>query len=281
MSSTESGQTGKYLYCILKSGDWANMNVDNITGIDGINHLFFVEYKNIYAAVSDVPLSQFGREELDEKLNNTEWLEKAVLKHEYILLQLMQRTAVMPIRFCTIFHNRQGILDLLAESYEGFLETLEFLEHKEEWGVKVYLDMAFLEAKISETGSDLVKMGQEINMVSSGAAFFLKKKRDRLLAERADTESFVYADEFHNKLGRVAERTSLSKLLGEETTGNPKRMILNAAYLISKEQVNEFRREAADIEKAYPCLGLELAVSGPWPAYHFCRDMSQGGDEDE
>lgn len=281
MTGDEMSRMGSYVYCILKSGDWMKSNDSNIVGIDGSNPLFFVEYRGIMAAVSDVPLSQFGKEALDKMLNNVEWLGKAAFKHEDLLLKFMEQTTVIPIRFCTIYHNKEGIMDLLTERYEEFYETLEFLTGKEEWGVKVYLDQALLEERISATGSEFAKLDNEISSVSPGKAFFLKKKRDRLLTEKADTQSFVYADEFHRRLGNCAERAALNQLLEQETTGNPKRMILNASYLVSRNMIDGFRAEAKSIEAEHASLGLELDVSGSWPAYHFCRDMSRGGDENE
>ena len=48
-------------------------------------------------------------------------------------------------------------------------------------------------------------------------------------------------------------------------------MVLNAAYLISNEKIEEFNKEAERLKQEIQSEGFSLEYSGPWPAYNFTK----------
>jgi len=48
-------------------------------------------------------------------------------------------------------------------------------------------------------------------------------------------------------------------------------MVLNAAYLISDEKVDEFNKEAERMKQEIQEKGFCFEYSGPWPAYNFTK----------
>jgi len=62
-----------------------------------------------------------------------------------------------------------------------------------------------------------------------------------------------------------------NKVLEKELTGINMPMVLNAAYLITGEKIEEFINEAGHIKKEIQAKGLCLEYSGPWPVYNFSK----------
>jgi hypothetical protein len=46
-------------------------------------------------------------------------------------------------------------------------------------------------------------------------------------------------------------------------------MVLNAAYLVADGDVEGFRALVADLAGHHRNGGVEVELTGPWPAYHF------------
>lgn len=274
-------QTGVYLYCIARAAADSVTELHEIEGIDGRNHLYTVTVGDICGVVSQVPLSEFGAQVLDENLQNMQWLERKALLHENILEQVMNISVIVPMRFCTIYKNSERIGEVLAERYEQFSANLHFLKDKEEWGVKIYLDSQILAREIAKVSEKIHDLEKKVAATSSGKAFFLKKMLADLINKEVDTKSLIYADECYARLAMGAEESCLNKLLDKEVTGKAQEMILNSAYLLHREKVPWFKREIVSLEQAYGSLGMEFAVTGPWPAYHFCQLGLNGRDNNE
>jgi hypothetical protein len=46
-------------------------------------------------------------------------------------------------------------------------------------------------------------------------------------------------------------------------------MLLNGVYLVQDESREEFRAQARALARSFANLGIELELTGPWPAYNF------------
>ena len=273
---------GLYLYCVIKAEAAPKINDLDVKGIDGFNHLFLVTHGEICGVVSQVPLAEFGEKVLEENLKKMNWLENKALLHEHILEQVMSVTTIIPMRFCTIYKNREAVVTVLAENRNRFYTALKQLTGKAEWGVKIFLDSEVLAREIVHISDKLQKLDRKIKTLSAGKAFFLKKQMDSLTEEEVDAKAFSYADKCYVRLRGMVERACLNQLLTKEMTGNPKEMILNSVYLVEEARVGDFLQEVNLLQEEFGPFGLEFAVSGPWPAYHFCwadQDTTDQGED--
>src|SRR5205085_11809299 len=95
---------------------------------------------------------------------------------------------------------------------------------------------------------------------TSGRAYMLarlaEERRRRAAGERAGR----VADAIHAPLASLA-RDSTSRILAAAE------LPLSGAYLVSRGQVDAFRREVGRIADAPP--ELRVLCTGPWPPYHF------------
>ena len=117
---------GKYVYCIIESGDPLRFGPIGI-GADPAD-VYSVHYKNLAAVVSDAPL-----EVLDSTREN-------VLAHERVNETVMHEHTVIPMSFGTIFKTREDIVELLRSAAEAFGDVLNKMQNKLEFGLKVLWD---------------------------------------------------------------------------------------------------------------------------------------------
>jgi hypothetical protein len=60
-----------------------------------------------------------------------------------------------------------------------------------------------------------------------------------------------------------------------ELSGRSGEMILNAAYLVDRDQSESFAATAEQLRDRYRALGVKLEVSGPWAPYNFVDDAEE------
>src|SRR5207302_1810418 len=90
------------------------------------------------AVASQVPLSDFGEEHLRERLADMPWLERTARAHERVLDAVGEHATLIPMRLCSVYRSRSGVIDMLAREARALEQALEQLEGKSEWGVKVF-----------------------------------------------------------------------------------------------------------------------------------------------
>ena len=54
-----------------------------------------------------------------------------------------------------------------------------------------------------------------------------------------------------------------------EVSGRDGDMVLNGVYLVADEDHERFHAELEVLEAEFGSLGVELELTGPWPAYNF------------
>lgn len=249
-----------YLYCIVPG---------SVQGTFETNKLEFVPVKDIQALVEEVPLEEFWGENLEKNLADLKWVENKVLRHNQVIGEAAQKWTTIPMKFGTVFESEKSLQKTLLEKEDEFKRLLSALEGKEEWGIKVFCDMNRLQEYITQTSEDIRDIDAAIKDKPEGVAYFLKRKRESLISKEGEKKMNEDATAIHEELVRFADKNCLNKLQPKELTKREAEMILNGAYLILKEKVDEFKSKVSDLQKDYVGQGLELETSGPWPTYSF------------
>lgn len=263
-----------YLYCVTKT-------LSDLKGLEEMvnsgatvqaerEEICFLDCAHFYAVASKVSPLEFSEENLKKNLADFEWVKKKTIQHEKVIETVMHNTCVIPFKFATLFISEENLKASLSERAQELLENLENLEGKEEWGVKIYCDMEKLKKSALQEEPELLKVEQEIQLALEGKAFFLKKKKEGLIQRLIVQKINQLGQESFEHLSKVSLHNSILKLLPKEVTEKDEEMILNAAFLVDKNRISSFM-EVIDTLKS---RGIKndsfLALSGPWPPYHFC-----------
>ncbi len=275
----EAAGSGYYVFGVIRD----DLSVSEL--LEGVDHLgypvFGLNHKNIQAVVCEVPLSEFGEEPLKTNVENTAWLEDGVRSHQSILEALSSSATVIPMKFCTIYLSENRVLEVLTEYHDSFLENLQSLSGKKEWGVKVYYNQKVLSEVVSQTNLRVQEFQEDIDNKTEGLAYFARKKLEVAISEEVERGSDNICQTCHDHLSSVAKKSSITPLHSKETTGRTDEMALNGAYLVDDQDLDTFRAELASLKDIYTQSGFNFELSGPWPPYNFVTIDSEATPTNE
>jgi hypothetical protein len=235
---------------VIASGTGTALYVYGVVPADADVSADLVRSGDVAAMVRRVDLAEFGEEPLRRNLEDRDWLEAAVRAHDDVLAQAVGRVPLVPLRFGTVYTSGDGVREMLDERRVELNDALARLSGCVELGVKVFLRDA----------------GQRDDAEpASGREYLLRKQRARDTAESARGAALDSVRALHDRLLDLADDARVNRPQPSELSGRSEAMLLNAAYLVRTEQQPEFTAAAEDGADA----GLEIVVTGPWPAYNF------------
>jgi hypothetical protein len=206
----------------------------------------------VAALVSAVPADEFGEASLRERLNDRAWLERTAREHEEALEGVLERTAVIPFRLCTVYERREHVSEFLSAHGPALADLLRRLDGRVELGVKAYFAPA----------------AQEREEAQSGREYLLRRQRERQEAEEAARFKSECARESHEALAAAAEDARANPPQPPELSGRTDEMLLNGAYLVRRDD-GRLADAVAELESRYGPRGMTYEVTGPWPPYNF------------
>jgi Gas vesicle synthesis protein GvpL/GvpF len=240
-----SASRGKYVYCIIDANDPLRFGPIGI-GADP-SEVYTVRYKNLAAVVSDAPL-----EVLDSTREN-------VLAHERVNETVMREHTVIPMSFGTIFKTREDIVELLRSAAEAFGDVLNKMQNKLEFGLKVLWDRDQAIREVEHEDEDISRLKKEISG-QKGPTYFARMQYGRLIDSALQARSERYVADILEQLREVSVASRINKPIGDK-------MIMNAAFLISRDQEAAFDAKVKSIAGRFDKLTFKY--TGPWPPYNF------------
>jgi hypothetical protein len=257
------------------------------------NNIFFVYHGGLYAIVGKVKESEFSEENLKKNLADLEWIKIKAGIHEKVIEGIMnptpsaskrrcevrkggmKNTCVIPFKFATLFNTEDNLKTMLGAHLEEFKDILIKLEDKEEWGVKIYCDLEKLKEVIIQEDGEILKLDKEINSSSTGKAYLLNKKKEELLNIATNKKLNEYGQISFDRLRQMSEEARINKLLPKEVTERKDEMILNSAFLVGKNKVNNLLKVVEELKIMFNGKGLFFDCTGPWPPYNFCHSKEK------
>ena len=243
--STNRTDRGRYVYCIIRAS--APLKFGAIGMDEEWADVYTINYKDMAAVVSDVPMTP-----LDSTREN-------VLAHERVNETVMREHTVIPMSFGTIFKTREDILELLRSAYEAFADVLNKMQDKLEFGLKVLWDRDEIVKTIEQEDEDIHRLKDEISS-QKGSTYFARMQYGRLIDGALQQRSERYVAEFLQRLRDVSVASRVNRAIGDK-------MIMNAAFLVQRDQEQAFDRRIKEIASSFDKLTFKY--TGPWPPYNF------------
>jgi hypothetical protein len=236
---------GKYVYCVIEASDPLRFGPIGI----GANpsEVYSVHYKDLAAVVSDAPL---------EVLDST---REHVLAHERVNETVMREHTVIPMSFGTIFKTREDIVELLRSAAEAFGDVLNKMQNKLEFGLKILWDRDQVIREVENEDDDISRLKKEISG-QKGPTYFARMQYGRLVDAALQARSEQYVAAILEQLRDVSVASRINKPIGDK-------MIMNAAFLISRDQESAFDTKVKSIASQFDKLTFKY--TGPWPPYNF------------
>lgn len=278
MENRTTIETGKniYLYCFFKGPSFLIPQ----EGIDGINATMVFFYRDLCALVSPVAIDEYNEQTLNRQIEDLGWIVPKVKRHDDIVRYVMEfHHPVIPVRFGTIYTSNERLLGVMRNGYDELCSCLDFLDGKEEWGVKVYAKEGAGGKVMEDFSKPIRQLDREISSATPGQAYLLRKKRAELVRQQSDSVFDNIAREIYQLLLSWSIKGRRNKLLSKRATGKESEMILNAAFLINKLDVAVFKEKIDLLADSYERDAFSFGISGPWPCYNFCPEFKSLTDD--
>jgi hypothetical protein len=244
-SVSDQAGKGRYVYCIIRSDQPLNF------GPIGIGEepapVYTVRCDDLSAVVSDAPLGV-----LDPTRDN-------VLAHQRVNETVMSDHTVLPMSFGTVFKTRDDVTAFLKSAYRAFSDVLDKMENKLEFGLKVLWDRDAVIHEIEREDEDIHRLKTEI-AAQKGSTYFARMQYGRLIDAALQAKSERYVSEIFDRLRDVSVAARANKPIGD-------RMILNAAFLVSRDSEDAFDARVKQLGASHDKLTFKY--TGPWPPYNF------------
>ena len=252
-----------YVYAITRIA-WGLPPAD-LSAVDRRSPLRAVSVGDLQAIVSDVGADEFGPEILEERLKDLRWVEEKVRAHDATVKALSARGVLIPCRFCTILSGDGAATAALSRHHEAIVSTLETIDGKAEWGVKLLADTR-ASASAAVTGPAAEPADLTGN---AGRAYLVQKKRSGRQREDVVRTAAEAAEACHRELFALAADAALLPARDRGGSARGWHLALNAAYLVADSDVGAFQARVADLARRYRAQNLRLDLTGPWPPYNF------------
>ena len=250
--------TACYVYAITRTA-WGNPPPD-LNGVGRRSRLRTVRHEDLQAVTGDVSLDEFGPGAIDERLKDLAWVEQNVRAHDAVVKALSARGTVIPCRFCTIVSTEGDVRLALERHHDTIRATLQRIDGKQEWGVKLLADLRTSQAPAADeppgTSSD------------PGRAYLAQKRRQGGQREEVLRRAGAAAEACHRELSSLAADAAL---LPTRDRGGSRgwHLALNAAYLVPDAATDAFHARVEELSRQYRPQGLRVDLIGPWPPYNF------------
>jgi hypothetical protein len=245
--------TAWYVYGVAE----ADPTLDRLDGME------FVRREGLVALVREVPLAEYDGAVLPDRLNDREWLERSARAHEDVLQAAAAVTAVVPLRFGTIYRSRDQVARMLDERRDEFAATLERVRGHVELGVKVWVDLSTLEGTLPQQ--------EQPAGGGAGAGYLRRRRQEQEVSRELAARCAELAEVAHRRLSAVAVDAVANRPQPRELTGRSEDMLLNGAYLVPKGD-ERLPGEVGRLAAEHAGLGLEYEVTGPWPPHNFAGE---------
>lgn len=243
-----------------------------VEAIDGSSHVDVVAGDSLAAFYSRVDLADFSQDVIDGRAKDVEWLGAIGYRHQSVMAALMRGGTVIPLRAFTLFGRDAAVRTMLHEEREALAGTLERLDGKQEWTLRIEFDPQRWSEALVRRVDALRELTTQIDGAPSGRAFLLRKKLDEE-KKRASREA-------EQQVAGEIERAVLDALRCDTVAES--RTQRGGAFpqinvLLDRDEEGRLQELRETLALRYDTDGVTLAVTGPWPPYSFAQRAKGDG----
>lgn len=177
--------------------------------------------------------------------------QQSALDHARVVGECFKLGTVLPFRFGTVFDSDEALRRAVRSNRRHFAASVEQLRGKAEMHLKLVVRDGSLREVVGETLP--AKVGIE----------YLAKLRERAALDRdRQSKAKTLSVQVHRLFNPLAEEVSCKKV---DSGG----IVLDIAHLVDSKHVEKYQNRY--VSAARQLKNCELAISGPWPPYHFLR----------
>jgi hypothetical protein len=226
--------------------------------------------RNVWAIVTTVPVGDYGEAAVANGLQDLEWVGNRAMAHESVVEHFLRAGTVLPMQLFTLFTSDERALDHVARDRARIERVLQRIDRRLEWGLRLSLDPKMAAAGAGRRPGPLRRTGDD-----SGASY-LARKRDVLQASRLQlAEAREEADRAYAALSHEAVEARRRTAIEQAVPGS--RVVLDAAFLVPAARGATFKKAVQRQTRQLAASGVDVSLTGPWPAYNFIDAATDAG----
>ncbi|WP_138900028.1 GvpL/GvpF family gas vesicle protein [Streptomyces albidochromogenes] len=267
----------RYVYAVTRPFD--GVLPEGVRGLGG-EPPRLLDHGDLVAVVGAVPAEDFAEAPLKKRLEDLDWLTATARAHEAVIGAMTTVTCTVPLRLATVCVDDSGVRRLLDAGRDRFTTTLERLEGRVEWGVKVYADPQPDPATPGPAGSDGPSAAPRERPAApaSGRDYLRRRLSSRQAREGVWERAEALSRTLHAELSQRAQAAALHRPQDSRLSEARGQNVLNAAYLVPRESSQEF---VAEVGRLTPRdQGVRVELTGPWAPYSFAGQAGQAGPDE-
>jgi hypothetical protein len=213
-----------------------------LEGIQGINGAPVLSYPSGEFAVV---VSEYDHSQSSGQLD-----EKFILEHARVVSVCFRTGTVLPFRFGTIFDSDEALRMAVRANRRTFCQSVAKLRGKAE----MHLKLLVRDGSLREAWTD-------IQLPDTVGGEYLMKLREKASRERErQTKAKALSVQVHRMFNPLEEEVSCKRV-------NTDGMLIDIAHLIDSKSIEKYQNRYSSAAKQLK--DCEIAISGPWPPYHF------------
>lgn len=263
-----------YVYAIVPSG-LSLREPDQ--GVDG-SAVERIDEGALSALVSRVDARRFASESIAEMSLDLDWLAPIARAHDAIVTRASDAGAVIPLPLFTLFLDDERVRAMLRERRADLGHILKRVAKGREYTIRVHrLDQELLEHGLARLSEHIAALERDAAAASPGQRYLLERKIEREKRDELHRVGAEVAEETLSVLSAHALESATDPLPAPRGEGGRGSAVLNAAFLVSADALDEFRRTLTNHIGRYEPIGFRFEFTGPWPPFHFVKDAHRHG----
>jgi gas vesicle protein GvpL/GvpF len=256
-----------YVYAVVPPGTAVEVAPP---GIDG-QPVSLMASGEVAALVTRVDASVYG-DGLDDRLADVAWIAPRAAAHDTVLTWASDIGAVVPLPLLSLFRSDAAVLSMLAARQDQLVSLLSYVSRGREYGVRIFRLDDELRRSLGSFSTRVAELEAEVAAAKSpGQGYLLARKLDQA---RKDELRRVGAEISAVAYNELAARSiaSAHDALPQPSPDEAGAAVLNAAFLVAHDRLDEFRAAVTEVVRAHERKGFRVEFTGPWPPYHFTRE---------
>src|SRR6266852_8345324 len=245
-----SNEEGRYIYGIIATDLRREFGPIGIG--DRGNVVYTLSYQNLAAIVSSSPIVKYA-----VTRDNS-------IAHARVLERAMEEYTVLPVRFCTIAEKEEIIVEkVLKARYQELLDLVDEMKGKVELGVRVrWTDLDAIFAEVVEENKDIKAIKKALLSERNEQKKYAGTiKIGQLVQKALEEKKKREVEELLEALKPFSLDCKENRIYGDMN-------LVNAAFLVDREQERAFDRKMQELEEVYGAR-KKLKYIGPVAPYNF------------
>jgi gas vesicle protein GvpL/GvpF len=233
----------------------------------------------VAALVSVLDDADYTPEALELKSGDVEWLSPRAVAHDRVLTWASDHAAVVPLPMFSLFSGKDAVHTMLRDRATQLSSVLARVGAGREYALRVHRVDDELLAVMPSLSPRLAELVKSAESASPGQRYLLERKLDGEKKSEMRSVTQRVVEEIVNSLAPSALAVARSPIPRvSEADAARGTMVLNAAFLVAHERLEEFQKTLTRLvgERGAEGAGFRFDFTGPWPPYHFVTERADG-----